>query len=83
MVDLYSDLNISPSGDVVLFLANSSLIEYIATSCGVNLITPQLGKRIDMVINTVKQSLDTIVEDTINIAVLQKAENFIASLVSI
>lgn len=83
LVDLYSDLNISPSGDVVLFLANSSLIEYIATSCGVNLITPQLGKRIDMVINTVKQSLDTIVEDTINIAVLQKAENFIASLVSI
>lgn len=83
LVDLYSDLNITPSGNITLFLANSSLIEYIATSCGVNLVTPQLGKRIEKVVNTVKLSMSTLVEDTINIGVLQKAENFIASLVSI
>lgn len=83
LVDLYSDLNITPGGDVVLFLSNSSLIEYIATSCGVNIVTPQLNKRVDMVVNTVKQSFDNIIDDTINMTVMDKAQNLIDSLLKL
>ena len=54
--DLYSDMSMSPRGDVALFLSNSSLIEYIATNCGVNLVTPQLRKRVELILTSVKQA---------------------------
>ena len=54
--DLYSDMAMSPRGDVALFLSNSSLIEYIATNCGVNLVTPQLRKRVELILTAVKQA---------------------------
>ena len=74
--DLYSDLNISRAGDVSLFLANSSLIEFIATNCGVNLVTPQLANRVKMItaiteqlstdsVRTIAQDIVSATEDTI------------------
>lgn len=82
--DLYSDLTISPSGDIVKFLANSSLIEYIATNCGVNLTTPQLQNRVKQVTTVVKQSISTMVEDTVNMATRrEKFENWVASIVGV
>lgn len=83
IVDLYSDLSMTPSGDVVLFLSNSSLIEYIATSCGVNLTVPQLQNRVKYMTTIIKQSFDTIVDDTINMAVLGNLESLIASIAGV
>ena len=80
IVDLYSDLSMTPSGDIVLFLSNSSLIEYIATACGINLVTPQLQNRLTTVITVVKQSFGNIIEDTVNIDILGGLENKIASM---
>ena len=80
IVDLYSDLSMTPSGDIVLFLSNSSLIEYIATACGINLVTPQLQNRLTTVITVVKQSFENIIEDTVNIDILGGLENKIASM---
>lgn len=58
IVDLYSDLSMTPNGDITLFLANSSLVEYIATNCGVNLVTPQLSNRVSMFSSAVVQGLE-------------------------
>lgn len=83
ITDLYSDLNITPAGDVIMFLANSSLIEYIATNCGVNLTTPQLKNRMTRVATVIKQNFGTIIEDTVNIAVRGQLENLIASIAGV
>lgn len=83
ITDLYSDLNITPSGDVILFLSNSSLIEYIATNCGVNLTTPQLKNRMTRVATVIKQNFGTIIEDTVNIAVRGQLEYLIASIAGV
>lgn len=40
--DLYSDLSLSPSNNSHLFSTNSSLIDYLATISGINLIEPQM-----------------------------------------
>ena len=83
ITDLYSDLTISPSGDVIMFLSNSSLIEYIATNCGVNLTTPQLKNRMTRVATVIKQNFGTIIEDTVNIAVRGQLENLIAAIAGV
>lgn len=83
ITDLYSDLNITPAGDVVLFLSNSSLIEYIATNCGVNLTTPQLKNRMTRVVTVIKQNFGTIIEDTVNIAVRGQLEYLISSIAGV
>ena len=82
ITDLYSDLTMTPAGDIMLFVSNSSLVEYLATNCGVNLTVPQLKKRVDFVSTTVKQALGTI-DDTVNQAVFGKLEGLISSLVGV
>ena len=84
ITDLYSDLTMAPAGDVVNFLANSSLVEYIATNCGVNLTTPQLQNRVKNVVTVIKQSFSSVLEDTINMATRRgKFENLIASITGV
>lgn len=46
--DLYSDLMMTPSNEPLLFLTNASLIDYLAVSCGLDVTTPQLEKKIQM-----------------------------------
>jgi len=49
--DLYSDLQMSPSTDKELFANNTSLIDYLATVSGLDLISPQLEKKLAMNLN--------------------------------
>lgn len=51
IIDLYSDLSLTPAGDAALFVANSSLIEYICTNCGLNFVNPDQMSRANQVIN--------------------------------
>lgn len=83
ITDLYSDLTMSPSGDIIMFLSNSSLIEYIATNCGVNLTTPQLKNRMTRVATVIKQNFGSMIEDTVNIAVRGQLEYLIASIAGV
>lgn len=80
--DLYSDLSLSPAGDVTLFLSNSSLLEYIATACGVNLTVPQLKKRITAVATSISQAFDAV-DDTIAMGVFGSVEKLVESFVGI
>ena len=76
--DLYSDLTMTPAGSALLFLANSSLIEFIATNCGVNLITPQLSNRVKYVTAIVASSAKNAKKNVEN-AVVDSFESMIAS----
>lgn len=79
IVDLYSDLTMTPAGSTILFLANSSLIEFIATNCGVNLITPQLSNRVKYV-TAILESTAKNAKKNVENAVLDSFESKIASL---
>ena len=52
--DLYPDIAMTPANDPFLFINNSSLIEYLATNCGLNLLESQFQTKIDMLINNLK-----------------------------
>lgn len=82
--DLYSDLSMTPAGanSLALFMANSSLIEYLATNCGVSLITPQLGNRVANFTVAIKQSFESI-DDNVSMAIFGNLENLISSLTRI
>ena len=59
ITDLYSDIALSPANNSVLFANNTSLVEFLATTCGLDLVEPQISKKIsnfwNMSVNTVAQ----------------------------
>lgn len=55
--DLYSDMMLSPSSDPKRFLSNSSLIEFLCTSCGMSVIAPNQAAKWDNIINRYKDSI--------------------------
>lgn len=79
IVDLYSDLTISSAKDPTLFMANSSLIEYLATSCGLDLTRPQLRTRITNAITMVKHNFSW---DTMKEGVQETIFNSLEDLIS-
>lgn len=46
ITDLYSDMALTPPGDPLLFVSNSSLVDFLATTCGLDLMQPQLEKKV-------------------------------------
>ena len=52
ITDLDPDMAISPANDPALFLSNSSLVEYLANSCGLDLMEPQVMEKAKMIWNT-------------------------------
>ena len=60
IADLYTDLSMTPSTDPLLFINNSSLIEYLATTCGLSLIAPNLKKRIGLIADVLTSSITDI-----------------------
>lgn len=44
--DLYSDMALTPAGDPLMFANNSSLVEFLATSCGLDLVDPQISTKV-------------------------------------
>ena len=80
--DLYSDMSITPSGDITLFLANSSLIDFIASQCGISLVTPQLSNRIALATTIVKSTV-VGAGDNVSNAIFGGLENLIASITGV
>ena len=54
--DLYSTLSMNPSSSPVQFVRNSSLVEYLATNCGMSLTKPNAEKKINMLYESVALS---------------------------
>lgn len=48
IVDLYSSLTISPSTHPLLFAHNSSLVDYLSVSCGLDIMRPNFKKKFSM-----------------------------------
>lgn len=69
ITDLYPDIALTPPSNQLTFINNSSLIEYLATKCGLNLLESQFSTKIDLLINglsnEVKDVFNTI-SSTIN-----------------
>jgi hypothetical protein len=49
--DLYSDMSMTSSADAELFVANTSLVNYLGTLCGINYITPTINTKLDLLVN--------------------------------
>lgn len=77
LTDLYSDLTMSPQSQPLMFLSNSSLIEYLATTCGLSLIQPQINMRLKYTIQAIKNAFGDIGTN-----VLSEANNAIENLLS-
>ena len=82
ITDLYSDLTMSPQTSPLLFLNNTSLIEYLATTCGLNLVQPQLQTRVKYTIQTIVNSFGDIPENVVSWAT-GKVENLMQPWTSI
>ena len=46
IADLYSDMALTPANDPLMFVNNSSLVEFLATTCGLDLVDPQLSTKV-------------------------------------
>lgn len=75
ITDLYSDLTMTPQSSPLLFVNNSSLIEYLATTCGLSLISPNLQKRWNMTVNAFKNSFYDI-DDNIKSNIQEAIDSF-------
>ena len=74
--DLYSDLSMSPQSSPLLFANNSSLIEYLATTCGLSLITPNIQARLNMLTDTIVNAFDDI-DDNIMSSITEKVDGYL------
>ena len=60
ITDLYSDLTMTPASDPVLFCNNSSLVEYLAINCGLDLVDSQFTTKASLLWNNLKNSVRDI-----------------------
>lgn len=74
ITDLYSDLSISPQNSPIMFVNNSSLIEFLATNCGLSLTTPNLKLRAEATINAIAQGIGDI-KTNITSGILESIDN--------
>ena len=49
--DLYSNMSMTSERDVMMFFQNQSLMEFLATTCGIDLVKPELKLKIDLIRN--------------------------------
>ena len=76
--DLYSDLAMSPQSSPIMFVNNSSLIEYLATNCGLSLTQPNIKTRLELTINTTVQGIMSI-PDNVTSAIKESIDNQIVA----
>ena len=80
--DLYSELMITPSNEPLLFLSNSSLIDYLATSCGLDMTKPQLSNKIEYLTGVLGSSFEDIPEN-VSGEIKKKIDDMVAPWIAI
>ena len=60
VTDLYSDLSMSSQTNPGLFINNTSLLEFLANTCGLSLVNPSLQKKGEMVLSTFKNAITDV-----------------------
>lgn len=58
--DLYSDLTISPQSSPMMFVQNTSLIEFLATQCGISITSPNIKKKYEMIFSSIENAFRDI-----------------------
>lgn len=76
--DLYSDLMMTPSNKPMLLLSNTSLIDYLAINCGLDLIMPQMQKKISYVMNVMKNAM-TDIPNNVVAEMTEKIDNVVSA----
>lgn len=79
ITDLYSDLSMSPQSDPLLFVNNTSLVEYLAISCGLSILAPNIKTKADMYVNTIANALGDI-DDNIVSSINEIVDNWFAQI---
>jgi len=82
ITDLYCDLMMSPSTSPMAFINNSSLVEYIATNCGLDLTAPNFKAKYQNIINSVTNSM-LDVPSNVKSEVEEKIYKLISSVTSL
>lgn len=82
ITDLYSDLMMTPSNSPINFVNNSSLIEFLATNCGLSLIKPNYEKKFNFIVNAVKSTF-TDIPQNISSSVNESIYNMISSFTNL
>jgi hypothetical protein len=49
--DLYANMSMTSERDVMMFFQNQSLMEFLGTTCGIDLVKPELKLKIDLIRN--------------------------------
>ena len=80
--DLYSDLSMSPSTDVSLFRNNTSLIDYLATISGLDLIQPQINNKMTMLVANYSAAVRDIDDNAVSL-VMDKIERTFSGFISL
>ena len=82
ITDLYSSLSMSPSSDPIRFMQNSSLIEYLATNCGLSLTSPNLQQKWDYIANTAINAVKDV-PDNLTMGYKEKIHSFVSKALSL
>jgi hypothetical protein len=82
LVDLYTDLSMSPQSNPLLFINNSSLIEYLSTTCGLSLVNPNITAKLETIVNTVSNTFADI-PDTIMSTITEALDGMILNFLGL
>lgn len=77
LTDLYSDLTMPPSSSPIMFVNNSSLIEFLATNCGLSIVNPNINLKAKMTVNAITSALSNI-PSNINAGITEAVDNEIS-----
>ena len=58
--DLYSDLMISKSTEPFSFFSNSSLMDYLSVTCGIDILKPSIMRKIKLIMNVLANAVSDI-----------------------
>lgn len=64
--DLYSDLSMTPANSPFRFIHNTSLVEFLATNCGMSLTKPNFTTKVQFMIDSVLNQFTDIDETAYN-----------------
>lgn len=82
IVDLYSDLSMTPASSPFLFVNNTSLIEYLANICGLSLIAPNIKQKLSIIGGSLMNSVKDIPSTVIG-TVTERIDSIYASFLSL
>ena len=82
ITDLYSDLTMTPSNNPLLFINNSSLVEYLAINCGLDLVDSQFSTKMSLIWNNVLSAAKDTSDNVIS-SITEELDDLVYKMTSI